>query len=39
MAVAVAVTILLGVYPRQLFDFAEVSARALGAGGVSAAIR
>jgi len=39
LAVAVAATILLGVYPRQLFEFAEVSARALGATGVSAASR
>jgi NADH-quinone oxidoreductase subunit N len=39
LAVAVFATLLLGVYPRQLFEFAEVSARALGAGSVSAAIR
>jgi NADH-quinone oxidoreductase subunit N len=39
LAVAVAATILLGVYPRQLFEFAEVSARALGATGASAASR
>jgi NADH-quinone oxidoreductase subunit N len=39
LAVAVAATILLGVYPRQLFEFAEVSARTLGSTGVSAASR
>jgi NADH-quinone oxidoreductase subunit N len=39
LGAAVLATILLGVYPRQLFEFAEVSARALGAGSVSAAIR
>ncbi len=39
LGVAVVATILLGVYPRQLFEFAEASARTLGAGGVSAAIR
>jgi NADH-quinone oxidoreductase subunit N len=39
LAVAVLATLLLGIYPRQLFEFAAVSARALGASGVSAAIR
>jgi NADH-quinone oxidoreductase subunit N len=39
LGAAVLATILLGIYPRQLFEFAEVSARALGAGSVSAAIR
>jgi len=31
MVVAVVATILFGVYPRQVFDFAEVSAKAIGA--------
>jgi NADH-quinone oxidoreductase subunit N len=39
LAVAVAGTILLGVYPRLLFEVADRSARALGAGGIAAAIR
>jgi NADH-quinone oxidoreductase subunit N len=39
LGAAVLATLLLGVYPRQLFEFAEVSARALGAGSVSAASR
>jgi NADH-quinone oxidoreductase subunit N len=39
LGAAVLATLLLGVYPRQLFEFAEISARALGASTVSAAIR
>jgi len=39
LAVAVVATIVLGVYPRQLFEFADVSARALGATGISTAMR
>jgi hypothetical protein len=39
LAVAVAATLVLGVYPRLLFDAAEASARTLGAGGVAAVIR
>jgi NADH-quinone oxidoreductase subunit N len=40
LAVAVVATIVLGIYPRALFDFAESSARTLGASaGPSAAIR
>jgi NADH-quinone oxidoreductase subunit N len=37
IAVALAATLALGLYPRPLFDFAETSARALGAVGVAAA--
>jgi NADH-quinone oxidoreductase subunit N len=39
MAVAVAATIFLGVYPRLLFELAEVSARTLGATALLTAIR
>jgi len=39
LAVTVAGTLLIGVYPRALFDLADVSARALGAAGVAAMIR
>ena len=39
MAVAVAATIFLGVYPRLLFELAEASARTLGATALLAAIR
>jgi NADH-quinone oxidoreductase subunit N len=39
LAVAVVMTIALGLYPRQLFEYAEASARTLGVGGVSASIR
>jgi hypothetical protein len=38
LAVAVAATLVLGVYPRVLFVVAEASARTLGAGGVAAII-
>ena len=39
LGVAVAATLVLGVYPRLLFELAEVSARTLGAAGVAAALR
>jgi NADH-quinone oxidoreductase subunit N len=39
LGVAVAATLLIGVYPRLLFELAEVSARTLGAGGMAAALR
>jgi NADH-quinone oxidoreductase subunit N len=39
LAVAIAATIVLGVYPRLLFELAEASARTLGAAGITAAIR
>jgi NADH-quinone oxidoreductase subunit N len=39
LAVAVAATLALGVYPRLLFEAAEASARTLGAGGIAAVIR
>jgi NADH-quinone oxidoreductase subunit N len=39
LAVAVVATIALGVYPRQLFEFAELSAGTLGFGGVTAGLR
>jgi hypothetical protein len=34
-----AATIVLGIYPRVLFDVAEASARTLGAVGLSATLR
>jgi NADH-quinone oxidoreductase subunit N len=39
LGVAVVATIVLGVYPRLLFEAAEASARTLGAGGIAAVIR
>jgi hypothetical protein len=39
LGVAVLATLLLGVYPRLLFEVADASARTLGAAGISAAIR
>src|SRR5579864_1702025 len=39
LAVAVAATIVLGVYPRLLFDLAAASARSLGAAGIAATLR
>jgi len=39
LALAVAATLVLGVYPQLLFDIASASARTLGAGGIAAAIR
>jgi NADH-quinone oxidoreductase subunit N len=38
LAVAVAATVVLGVYPRLLFQVADASARTLGAAGVNAAL-
>ena len=39
LAITVAATIVLGVYPRMLFEFAEASARTLGAAGILASLR
>ena len=39
LGVAVVATIVLGVYPRLLFEVAEASARTLGAAGLSLALR
>jgi len=39
LAVAVAATLVLGIYPRVLFEVAESSARTLGAAGITAAQR
>jgi NADH-quinone oxidoreductase subunit N len=39
LAVAVFATLLLGIYPRLLFDVADASAHTLGVGGITAAIR
>jgi NADH-quinone oxidoreductase subunit N len=39
LAAALAATLILGVYPRFLFEVAEASARTLGAGGIAAVIR
>jgi NADH-quinone oxidoreductase subunit N len=39
LGLAVAATLVLGVYPRLLFELADVSARTLGAAGISAAMR
>ena len=39
LAAAVVATIVLGIYPRLLFELAELSARSLNLGGISAAIR
>jgi NADH-quinone oxidoreductase subunit N len=39
LGVAVAATLVFGVYPRLLFELADVSARTLGAAGVAAALR
>src|SRR3954454_12937466 len=39
LGVAVAATLVLGVYPRTLFEIAEASAQTLGAAGVAAALR
>jgi NADH-quinone oxidoreductase subunit N len=39
LGIALAATLLIGVYPRLLFELAEMSARTLGASGVTAAIR
>jgi NADH-quinone oxidoreductase subunit N len=39
LTVAVVATLALGIYPRALFDFAQASARTLGAAGITAALR
>jgi NADH-quinone oxidoreductase subunit N len=39
VAAAIAGTILLGVYPRMLFDVADASARTLGAAGLAASLK
>jgi NADH-quinone oxidoreductase subunit N len=39
LGVAVAATLVLGVYPQLLFELADASARTLGVAGISAAIR
>jgi len=39
LAVAVAATIVLGIYPRFLFEVAEASARTLGVAGITTALR
>jgi NADH-quinone oxidoreductase subunit N len=39
LAVAVAATLVLGVYPQLLFQVADASARTLGAAGINAALR
>jgi NADH-quinone oxidoreductase subunit N len=39
LAVAVAATIVLGIYPRLLFEVAEASARTLGVAGITTALR
>jgi NADH-quinone oxidoreductase subunit N len=39
LGVAVAATLVFGLYPRLLFEVAEASARTLGAAGITAALR
>ena len=39
LAVAIIATLLLGVYPRLLFEVADRSAHAIGVGGITASIR
>ena len=39
LGVAVVATLVLGVYPRLLFELADASARTLGVAGISAAVR
>jgi NADH-quinone oxidoreductase subunit N len=39
LAVAVVATLILGVYPRLLFELADASARTLGAVGIAASVR
>jgi NADH-quinone oxidoreductase subunit N len=39
LAVAVAMTLVLGVYPRLLFELADASAKTLGAAGLIAGVR
>ena len=38
LAVTIAGTLVIGIYPRPLFDLADLSARALGAAGVAASL-
>jgi NADH-quinone oxidoreductase subunit N len=38
LGLAVAATLVLGVYPRLLFELADMSAKTLGAGGITAAL-
>jgi NADH-quinone oxidoreductase subunit N len=39
LGIAVAATLVFGLYPRLLFEVAEASARTLGAAGITAALR
>jgi NADH-quinone oxidoreductase subunit N len=39
LGIAVVATLVLGIYPRLLFEVAEASARTLGSGGIAAVIR
>jgi NADH-quinone oxidoreductase subunit N len=39
LAVAIAATLVLGVYPRLLFEVADASARTLGVAGLTATLR
>jgi hypothetical protein len=39
LGLAVAATLVLGVYPRLLFELADISAKTLGAAGVTATLR
>jgi NADH-quinone oxidoreductase subunit N len=39
LGVALAATLVLGVYPRLLFELADASARTLGVAGISASVR
>ena len=39
LGIAVAATLVLGVYPKLLFELAEASAATLGRAGITAAIR
>src|SRR6478672_7654109 len=39
LGIAVAATLVLGVYPRLLFELADASARTLGVAGISASVR
>ena len=39
LGLAVVATLVLGIYPRLLFELADASARTLGVAGISAAIR
>jgi NADH-quinone oxidoreductase subunit N len=39
LGIAVAATLVIGVYPRLLFELADMSARTLGAAGITAALR